>query len=108
VNTPDTYNKGTHPEEGMKVELIVNEVAEAFVYHDGPFKKDLSWLEYDLDSHRLDFIMDDGDMRNFGIPVNPQLEKYLQNSFQVLVVQMDMLEKKEVTKNYYPLIIHRA
>lgn len=102
------YNKATSPDGKMKVELVVNEIAEAFVFHDRPFEKELSWLEYDLDQHRLDFIMDDGDMRDFGLPVNPELEKYLQNSFQVLVVLMDMEEKKEVAKTYYPLILHRA
>jgi len=92
----------------VKVELVVNDRAEAFIFHNKPFRKRLSWLEYDLDSHRLDFIMNDGDVRNFGIPVNPQFGKYLQNSFQVLLVQLDEGTGQPLGGNYFPLIIHKA
>jgi hypothetical protein len=101
------YNEGVSPDTKMKVRLVVNERAEAFIFHDKPFGKKLSWLEYDLDTHRLDFIMNDGDVRNFGIPVDPKLEKHLQNSFQVLMVLMDEEKKQPVEGDYYPLVIHR-
>ena len=94
--------------DDVKVELVVNDKAEAFVFHNKAFKKKLSWLEYDLDGSKLEFIMNDGDIRNFGIPVDPQLAKYLQNAFQVLMVQMDEATGEPVEGNYYPLIIHRA
>jgi len=106
--SPVSYNKGTSPDKSMKVELIVNDAAEAFVFHDKPFTKQLSWLEYDLDNSKLDFIMNDGDIRNFGIPVDPHLSKYLQNSFQVLMVQMDEKTGEPVEGDYFPLIIHRV
>jgi hypothetical protein len=92
----------------MKVELVVNERAEAIIFHDKPFKKTLSWLEFDLDSNKLDFIMNDGDLRNFGIPVHPDLSKYMQNAFQVLMVLMDDKTGEPEEGNYFPLIIHRG
>lgn len=102
------YNRGRNADMDMEVELVVNERAEAMVLHDKPFTKSLSWLEYDLDTSKLDFIMNDGDIRNFGIPVDPKLAKYLQNAFQVLMVHMDKKSGEPVEGDFYPLIIHRA
>ena len=56
----------------------------------------------------MDFVMNDGDVRNFGIPVDPKLKKYLQNSFQILMVQMDDKSGDPVEGDYFPIIIHRA
>ncbi len=107
TNQPQ-YNKATAPDMDMKVELYVNDRAEAFIFHDKPFTKQLSWLEYDLDEDKMDFVMNDGDVRNFGIPVDPKLKKYLQNSFQILMVQMDDKSGDPVEGDYFPIIIHRA
>ena len=98
---------GPKPAGDMSIELVVNDRAEAFVFHDKPFGKKLSWLEYDLGGSKLDFVMNDGEIRNFGIPVDPQLAKYLQNAFQVLMVQMDVETGEPVEGDYYPLILHR-
>jgi hypothetical protein len=95
-------------DEGVKVELVVNDRAEAAVLHSKPFSKELSWLEFDLDSNKLDFILEDGELRTFGIPVHPDLSKYLQNAFQVLMVEVDEKTGDRDNEHYMPLIIHRA
>lgn len=103
------YNHGRAPDDAaLKVELAINDRAEAVVFHNKPFKKELSWLEFDLDNNRLDFIMNDGDIRNFGIPVDPRLAKHMQNAYQVLMVLMDEQQGQPVEGQYYPLIIHSA
>jgi len=101
------YNQGVNPDTNVKVELVVNDRAEAMVFHNKPFAKTLSWLEYDLDARKLDFVMDDGDIRNFGIPVHPELTKYMDNAFQVLMVLIDDKTGEPQEGDYYPLIIHR-
>ncbi len=102
------YNKGTDKDDDINVELAINDRAEAIVFHDKPFAKTLSWLEFDLDSNKLDFIMNDGDVRNFGIPVHPDLASYMQNAFQVLMVLADGGTGEPEKGDYFPLIIHRA
>jgi hypothetical protein len=109
TESPDPlFNEGVSPEQGMKVELYVNDKAQALVLHNMPFKKKLSWLEYDLTSSHLNFVLENGDIRNFGIPVHPNLARYLQNSFQILLVLVDEELGKQVNGDYYPLIIHRS
>ena len=61
-----------------------------------------------MDKNQLDFIMNDGDIRNFGIPVHPDLAKYMQNAFQVLMVLMNEDTGKPEEGNYLPLVIHRS
>ena len=115
ANAPMTSNKlptepifNTAKDEDVEVELVVNERAEAMIMHSKPFSKKLSWLEDDLDTNKLDLIMNDGDIRDFGIPVHPNLAKYLQNAFQVLMVLMDEKTGEPEEGDYFPLIIHRS
>lgn len=102
------YNEGIHPDEKVRVELVVNDRAEAMIFHNKPFSKALSWLEFDIEHKKLDFVMEDGDVRDFGIPVNPDLTKYMDNAFQVLMVLMDDKTGEPIEGDYYPLIVHRA
>ncbi len=92
----------------FKVELVVNDTAEVSLFHSKPFNKPLSWVEFDLGTNNLDFILDDGDVRNFGLKVPEKLAKHMQNAFQVMMVQMDADTGKPVSGQYFPLIIHRA
>lgn len=92
----------------FKAELRVNEGANVAVLHSEPFKKELSWLEFDLDTKRLTFVMDDGDMRDFGIMIPDQYARDMQNAHQVLMVQTDEKTDEPMSGQYFPLIIHRA
>ncbi len=52
--------------------------------------------------------MDNGDIRDFSIPIRPELARYMQNAFQVLMVLMDEDSGEPVEGDYVPLIIHRS
>jgi len=97
---------GLNPDENMAVYFIVGDGPEAFVFHDQPFSKTLSWIEYDLASSRLDFILEDGEIRNFGIPIDRKYSPYMQNLHTISVV---LQENGECVDGYdFPLIVHRA
>ena len=110
---PDTkskneeYNKGVNADMDMKVEFAINDRAEAIIFHNKPFTKSLSWLEFDMNDNRLDFVLEDGDIRNFGIPVDPSLAKHMQNAFQVLMVLSDEKTGDPIEGDYMPLILHK-
>lgn len=90
----------------MEVGVVVNEDAKLCIFHDQPFEKDLAWIEFDLDSNSLDFVLEEGEMRNAGFPVDPDLSAYMQNAHMALVVRTANDEMQEGI--YMPLIIHRA
>lgn len=89
----------------MKLDLVVSETAEIYVFHDRPFDNELSWIEFDIGRCDLNFIFADGDVRNFGLKVKQELAAYMQNAFSVKVVRV---EKEEVQDGVeMPLIVHR-
>lgn len=95
--------EGTDP---LHVEVGVKKDGKVAVFHNKPFKRDLSWIEYDIGRNKLDFIMDDGEIRDVGVPVNKDVAKYMHNTHQVLMVLLDD-ETGEAKEGYYvPLIIH--
>ena len=99
------YSEATDPE--FQVEVAVNDVGKIIVFHNKEFHKKLSWLEYDMAANKLDFVMSDGDLRDFGVPVHPTLAKNMQNTYQVYVVLVDTETKKPKQAEYVPLVLHR-
>lgn len=91
----------------LNIEVAVNEKGKVVVFHNRPFKKDVSWFEFDLGTNRLDFILDDGDIRDAGLPLGRDVAKYMQNSHQILMVLLDDDTGEAKEGNYVPLIIHK-
>jgi len=97
----------TDDAEELEIEVAVKEDGRVAIFHNMPFKNELSWLEFDLGSNELDFVLDDGDIRDIGIPLNPGIARNMQNSHQVLMILLDN-ETGEAKEGFYiPLIIHR-
>lgn len=97
----------TEGESDFRLEISVMKDGKVCVFHNKPFKNDISWLEYDVNANRLDFILDDGDVRNLGFPVKPTIAKNMQNSHQILLILLDD-ETGEAKEGFYiPLIIHQ-
>ncbi len=105
-NLAATATLGLGADIDMGVYFVVGDGPEAVVFHDQPFSKPLSWIEYDIETSRLDFILEDGDIRNFGIPIDRKFNVYMQNLHTISVVRQDAGECVEGYK--FPLIVHRA
>lgn len=109
MNTaPDIAETAEINDPDFKVDLVINDTAEVYVFHNKPFRKKLSWLEFDLGTNNLDFVMNDGDVRNFGAKVPGHLARHMQNAYQVMMVLMDEKSGQPVSGDYFPLIIHRG
>src|SRR5688500_15135472 len=102
--TPDIAQKTEINDPDFKVDLVINDTAESYVFHHKPFRKQLSWLEFDLGTHNLDFVMNDGDVRNFGAKVPDHLARHMQHAYQVMMVLMDEKSGQPVSGDYFPLI----
>jgi hypothetical protein len=92
----------------LDIEVAVNERGKVVVFHNRPFKTDISWFEFDLDNYKLSFVLDDGDIRNAGLPLTKEVAKYMQNSHQILMVLLDDDTGDAKEGGYVPLIIHKA
>lgn len=91
----------------LDIEVAVNEKGKVVVFHNRPFKRGVSWFEFDLGTNKLDFILDDGDVRDAGLPLSQDVAKYMQNSHQILMVLLDDNTGEAKEGNYIPLIIHK-
>lgn len=101
-----TYEPATAREQTEDIEafLLLDNPNEAYIFHELPFGATLSWLEYDIDSGRIDFIMEDGDIRNFGIPVSKEIGAYLQNIHLICVALKN--GGNVLSEIDLPLIVH--
>jgi hypothetical protein len=99
---------GVDENNHLDIEVAVNEGGKVVVFHNRPFKQQIAWFEFDLATNKLDFILDDGEIRDAGLPLGQQVAKYMQNSHQILTVLLDDDTGDATQGTYVPLIIHRT
>ena len=108
VGTLVDFVSGVDENNHLDIEVAVNETGKVVVFHNREFKKDISWFEFDLGNNRLDFILNDGEIRDAGLPLSKNVAKYMQNSHQILMVLLDNKTGEATEGQYVPLIIHQA
>ncbi len=99
---------GADANNPLYIEVAVNEVGKVVVFHDKPFRTEVSWYEFDLETSKLSFIMDGGEIRETGMKLAPEMAKNMQNSHQILMVLLDNDTGEAKEGNYVPLIIHKS
>jgi hypothetical protein len=99
---------GVDKNNPLDVEVSVNEDGNVIVFHNKQFKSPLSWFEYDLETSKLDFVMDNGDIRNAGMPLAREISKHMQNAHQILTILLDDETGQAKQGTYIPLIVHKS
>lgn len=99
---------GVDDNNPLDIEVAVNETGKVVVFHNREFKSPISWFEFDLTASRLSFILEDGQVRDAGLPLNPAIAKHMQNSHQILTVFMDDETGDAKEGQFIPLIIQRV
>ena len=99
---------GITEDNRLDIEVAIKQDGKVVVFHSHPFKNDVSWFEFDLDTNKLDFVLDDGDIRDIGLPLLDNVAKHMQNSHQILMVLLDQETGEAEEGNYVPLIIHKS
>lgn len=97
---------GVDENNHLEIEVAIKEDGRVAVFHNRPFKEDIAWFEFDLGTNKLDFVLNDGDIRDVGVPLHDSVAKHMQNSHQILMVLMDNDTGEAKEGNYIPLIIH--
>lgn len=98
---------GVDEENPLYIEVAVNDTGKVVVFHDKEFRVEVSWYEFDLNTSKLSFILEGGEIRETGMTLAPQIARNMQNSHQILMVYMDNETGEAKEGNYVPLIIHR-
>ena len=101
------FVEGVSEDNPLYIEVAVNEAGKVIVFHDKPFRSEVSWYEYDLTTSTLSFILEDGEIRDSGMKLVPTIAKHMQNSHQILMVLMNSETGDATEGNYVPLIIHK-
>lgn len=99
---------GVTEESKLNIEVAVKEDGRCAVFYNKPFKHEPTYLEFDLDTRFLKFVLDTGDMRNTGGQLTENMSKNMQNTHQMLMILMDDDTGKAKEGKYLPLIIHRS
>lgn len=102
------FAEGCTEDNPLYVEVSLNEDGRVVVFHDKPFRTEVSWFEYDLGTSKLDFVMDGGEIRNIGMALHPTIAKHMHNTHQILTVLMDDKTGEAINGHYIPLILHRS
>lgn len=92
----------------LDIEVAVDEKGKVILFHNREFKDPIAWFEFDLSTGKIDFIMDDGLIRDAGFYVTKIMSKYMQNSHQILTVFLDNSSGEAIEGRYVPLIIHKS
>lgn len=105
-NILDFVQLDKSPEE-FQIEIAVKDDGKVAAFYNRPFKKEISWVEFDMNAQTMDFISDGGDIRNLGLPVRPEIIKNIQNSHQILMILMDDNTGEAKEGYYVPIILHQ-
>ena len=97
---------GVDDDNKLHIEVAVREDGKCAVFYNKPCRRNISWLEFDLDSYRLDFVLDNGDVRNAGMDLTKDMAKNMHNTHQMLMVLMDDITGGAKEGIYVPLILH--
>lgn len=102
------FVEGVDKDNPLDVEVAVNDTGRVVLFHNRKFREPIAWFEYDLRTCDLDFVLDNGDTRNAGLPLKKTMSKYMQNSHQILTVYLDDDTGEAVEGTFIPLIIHKT
>ena len=91
-----------HPDMQMETYLMRGPDDQIYVLHDTPFMKKLSWVEFNPQTAKIAFVMEDGEIRDFGISVEDKFTGFLSQQEMIAVALIN--NGKYVSGHNYPLI----
>lgn len=100
------FVEGAAEDNPLYIEVAVKDNGKVLVFYDKPFREEISWFEYDTSTSRLDFIVGEGEIRDAGVNLVPEITKHMQNAHQILTILMDDSTGEPIEGEYVPLIIH--
>lgn len=100
------FVEGVDEQNKLQIEVAVKDDGRCAVFYNKPFKEIPAYVEFDLNTYHLDFVLENGDTRNSGMPLTKDMSKNMQNTHQILMVLMDDETGGAKEGRYLPLILH--
>ena len=70
------------------IDVTVNEDGEVFVFYDRPFPEEISWVEYDEEFGRLDFMSKEGRIRFFGVSIPKDIKDVIMQAKEAYFIEV--------------------
>lgn len=102
------FVKGVDDNNHLEIEVAIKDDGRVVLFHNREFKEEIAWFEFDLNTNKLDFVLNDGDIRDIGVSLHTAVAKHMQNSHQIFTVYLDNETGEGIQGNYIPLILHQS
>lgn len=99
---------GARNETELHIDVSLREDGKVVIFHNYPFTSPISWFEFDVTTRKLEFIFNDGESRDMGLPIGHEISKNMQNTHQILTILLDNDTGQVKEDVYVPLIIHQS
>lgn len=99
---------GITKDNRLDIEVSIRQSGKVVLFHSHPFKEPIAWFEYNLSTRQLFFMLEDGSMRDLGLPLTENVSLHMHNAHQILMVQMDPETGQAAQGEYIPLILHHS
>ncbi|MGQ0528134.1 MAG: hypothetical protein ACT4OY_08945 [Alphaproteobacteria bacterium] len=102
------FVEGVDEQNPLDIEIAVKDDGKIIIFYNRVFRTPVSWFEFNLSTNKLDFIMEEGEIRDAGMPLFSKIAKHMQNAHQILTILMDEKTGQAKEGVYVPLIIHSS
>lgn len=99
---------GADDKTELQIDVSLRQDGKVVVFHDHPFKDPVQWYEFDVTTRHLNFVFEDGQTREVGLPIKENIAKNMQNTHQILTILLDNNTGEAKEGIYVPLIIHQS
>ena len=72
-----------------EIEFIVNDIGNVLLLHKGALKHPYSWAQYDQTTNIFQFITDEGEIQNLGLPINLAMASPFNRTNEIIMVETD-------------------
>lgn len=114
VDTPQkppeilNYLDGLGPDMRFDMEVSIKQSGRVIVFHSHAFTESVAFIEYDLSTCKMAFMMEDGARLDVGIALNESVAAHMHNAHQILMVLLDPETGEAKRGAYVPVILLRT
>lgn len=90
VGNLSDFVAGVDDDNPLNVELSIDDKTNKIVvFYNKPLTTRINHFEYQMDSSELFFVFQGGEKRNIGSPLSPSFVRHMQNTHQILSIEMN-------------------